>query len=131
MKCTVKDVRGMYRALETLSTIPLKAAVSYRVSKFSRSIKDAAVAADEAEQKLLMEVGEPVKDSPGQFKILDGKRWVEEMTALDEEEVEVPERYRFSISDFGDAQVPGMVFTALVKFIDEEPEGVAPSPPKA
>lgn len=119
MKMTVDEARVAYGALAKAGKIPLSGVVSYRIAKLTKDLKPFAESSDEAQQKLLQEVGEEDAERPGTYKIKDMKRWTDEMKAMMAEEIEVPTSITFKVSDFGDAKIEPEIFVGLDKFLSE------------
>lgn len=89
MKVTTKQVREAAPALTELAQMPLPSAVALRVMLTIRALRDPMSAFDEVWAKLLTEVGEPIKEQPGQFTINDIEKFNTESKALHEQEIEI------------------------------------------
>jgi hypothetical protein len=114
----LKDVRDAYGALVMLGKVPLQSVVAYRVSKLTKELKPHAESVDEAQQKLLSELGDPVEGTAN-YRIKDLPRFTAEMNALLDEQVEIDTQIKFRLTDFGDAKIEPSVFVGLDRFVEE------------
>lgn len=120
MEMKIQDALSVHGALQRLGKLPFSGLVSYRIAKLTKLLRPTAEAFEEAQAKLLKEVGNEDAERPGTYAIKDRERWVREMKQLGEEMVTLDTPIRFKLADFGDAKIEPEIFTALDPFIDGE-----------
>jgi hypothetical protein len=121
MKITIKQMREGAVALNDLGAMKLPAPLSLRVMLSMKALRDPVAAFDETFNKLLSEMGKPIKKSPGQFEI--AKENVDAFnaasTALHAEEIELNIK-PIKLSAFGNAEIAPQTLLALDWMIEQD-----------
>lgn len=114
MKLTMKQLAASRDALSMLGSLPLPAAVAFKVAKVLKTASPVLDVYQEVFNKKLVEFGTPMEGSPGQYVVSDAMKasWEAEVKALQDQEFEI-EDVKLSVSELGDAKVPASVLFTL------------------
>jgi hypothetical protein len=114
MKVTIKKLRETNNALQALGATKLPAVAAMRVAAVMRALQGPMADFDKTFNALLAECGEPVPETPGQFKIKDEhiERFNKESTELHEHEIEVPGD-PIPAQLFGNAEISPVILASL------------------
>jgi hypothetical protein len=118
MKVTMKQYKESEHALAELSRMKIPAYLAMKILLVQRAAKGPVAVFDTQWNKLIEEVGEPLKDHPGRFEVKDKDRFNEESEPMLATEIDIPID-RFSVTLFKDAAISASMLESLSWLITE------------